>query len=107
MWAVLGCVTLVGAAIAYSVTQREPTTVFCTTGLAYRSVTVEGESRIAAYEDQGSPGDDGCDISEPPSETGDFSMILGYDCNVRDSSDAVVGEAPANRSDDTCGQVPL
>lgn len=101
-------VAAVGVAMALSLagvfvlTAGEPEETFCTMGEAYRTVSIGSEVVGAVLEDQGSPGDDGCDIdASGPAPAGE--PVLGYDCQIRDDGN-VLGNAEPNRSDGTCGQ---
>jgi hypothetical protein len=71
---------------------------FCTTGLAVRMVA---DQRVV-LEDQGSPGDDGCDLDPLSGWRG--APILGFDCKVRDTDARVIATSTPNRSDELCGQ---
>ncbi|CAN5691058.1 hypothetical protein BH10ACT1_BH10ACT1_02390 [soil metagenome] len=91
-------VTLACAGVAYTVLAPEPTSRFCTTGLAFREVG----GRSVQLQDQGAPGRDGCDGDELA--PGSRSEVLGYDCRVRSASGDVVETVGPNRPDGTCGQ---
>ncbi len=83
-----------GAWFAYAAT-AEPETRFCTLGLAF--VQIDGETVV--FQDQGSPGLDGCDDDA----TSRHDRTLGLDCKVRDPDGEVLRELEPNRDDGTCG----
>jgi hypothetical protein len=100
--AALGLATALGLVGMFILTTNEPEEKFCTMGLAYRIVSIGSESTDVALQDQGSPGDDGCDI-DPSGPAASGQAVLGYDCRIRDGGN-VLGSAEANRADGTCGQ---
>jgi len=100
--AALGIATAPVLVGVFTVVADEPEETFCTMGLAIRHVSIAStEVTVVALQDQGSPGDDGCDVDASGPTAG--LAVLGYDCRIRDAG-TVLGIADANRPDGTCGQ---
>jgi hypothetical protein len=94
-------VALTVSAVVLYVRAESTTSRFCTTGLAIGTVN----GGMVALEDQGGPGRDGCDDRHVAPSLG--YNVLGFDCKIRDPADVVVAVTTPNRSDGTCGQVPI
>lgn len=88
---------VVVSALALSVAHRAPEERFCLTGGAM----FHRDGTEVWLQDQGSPGDDGCDDSEV--RGWGATKTLGYDCNVRASNGDELETLEPNRADGTCG----
>jgi hypothetical protein len=99
--AVLGIAMALGLGV-FILAAGESEETFCTMGQAYRAVSIGSEDIDVVLEDQGSPGDDGCDI-DARGLARNGEPVLGYDCQIRAEGN-VLGSAEPNRSDGTCGQ---
>lgn len=100
-------VVVVACTVAYVIVRDDDDTTFCDTALRIRQVQLSPtETMTVVLQDQGAPGPDGCDLEQFGYPGDDPNSVLAYDCQIRSVAGAVLGSAPANRSDDTCGQDP-
>jgi hypothetical protein len=89
-------VAVVAAGSGLLVSQRSGDARFCNAAAAI--VEINGEPVF--LEDQGAPGEDGCDADQAAMN----ATVLGQDCKLRAPGGDVIDELEPNRADGTCGQ---